>query len=157
MFMLALIVLVFVVPPVLYVRFLMSRGAVSGFHLLNRSERFRPMKFMVVNTALGMFIFSRVESPPLVLDVVLACLVALLAVYSITLYYKISAHSAAVSSLSVVLILLYGWAAAPFLAFIPLVSWARVRMAVHTTPQVVSGSLLGFSITFAVLKLKGHF
>ena len=91
------------------------------------------------------------------LDVVLACLIALLAVYAVTLAYKVSAHSAAVSSLSVILLFLYGAAGAAGAVFIPVVSWARVRLASHTTVQTVAGVAVGGAVTFAVLTLKGRF
>lgn len=152
-----LIIAVFVGPPVVYVLYLMRRGRVSGFHLSERGERYRPLKFMVINTAVWMFAFSRLGSPPLVLDVVLACLIALLAVYAATLAYKVSAHSAAISSLTVVLLALYGGAGAAGAVFIPVVSWARVRLAAHTTPQAVIGFVIGGAVTFAVLALKGRF
>lgn len=152
-----LIIAVFVGPPVAYVFYLMRRGAVSGFHLSKRPERFRPLKFMVINTAAGMLVFSRLGSPALVLDVVLACLIALLAVYAATLGYKVSAHSAAISSLAVVLILLYGAAGAAGAVLIPVVSWARVRLDTHTAAQTVAGFIIGGAVTFAVLALKGRF
>ncbi len=151
-----LIVAVFVFPPVLYVFFLMRRGVVSDFHLTKRGERFRPLKFMVLNTALGMLILSRLGGPTLVIDVVLACLVTLLSVFAVTLYYKISAHSAAVSSLCVLLVLLYGSAGSVFLVCLPLVSWSRSRLSLHTPAQTVAGCLLGVSVTLAVLIIKGR-
>lgn len=153
----ALIVAVFVIPSVLYVVYLMRKGAVSGFHLARHGERSRPLKFMVVNTASGMLLFKYLNGPALVVDVVLACLLALLTVFAVTLYYKVSAHSAAVSSLGVLFVLLYGASAAAFAVFIPLVSWSRLRLSLHTPAQAVLGCVLGGSVTFAVLSIKGHF
>ncbi|MCY4042908.1 MAG: hypothetical protein OXF45_03770 [Candidatus Dadabacteria bacterium] len=152
-----LIIAVFVGPPVAYVLYLLRKGAVSGFHLSKQTERFRPLKFMVINTAAGMLVFSRLGSPALVLDVVLACLIALLAVYAVTLGYKVSAHSAAISSLAVILLFLYGAVGAVGAVLIPVVSWARVRLAAHTAAQTVAGFVIGGAVTFAVLAFKGRF
>lgn len=153
----ALIVTVFVFPPVLYVIFLMRKGVVSDFHMAKRGERFRPLKFMVVNTASGMLLFNYLDGPTLIVDIVLACLVALLAVFTITLYYKISAHSAAVSSLWILLMLLYGAPAALFAVCLFLVSWSRMRLLLHTARQTILGCLVGGAATFAVLMIKGRF
>ncbi len=153
----ALIVAVFVLPPVFFVLFLIRKGVVSGFHMAKRGERFYPFIFMVVNTALGMLLFIRLDGPALIVDVVLACLVTLLAVFAVTFYYKISAHSAAISSLWILLLLLYGGSAAAFTVFLPLVSWSRLRLSLHTTAQTFLGCVLGGSVTFAVLAIKGNF
>lgn len=151
-----LLVAVFVLPPVAYVLYMVAAGAASNFHLSKQAERFRPLKFMVINTAVGMLVFSRLGSPALVLDIILACLIALLAVYAATLNYKVSAHSASISSLSVIMYVLYGAPGAAAAALIPLVSWARVRLNAHTVYQTVAGVTIGGGVTFAVLAFKGQ-
>ncbi len=153
----ALIIAVFVVPPVFYILFLMRKGAVSSFHLSEHRERFRPLRFIVLNTAAGGILFGFLGGSVLLVDVVVACLAALLAVYFATLYYKISAHTAALSSLWVLLSLFYGTAGTAFAVFLPVLSWARVRLSVHTPLQTIAGCFLGAAVTFAVLKIKGHF
>ncbi len=155
----ALIVAVFVLPPVFYVLFLMRSGAVSGFHMSKRGERARPLKFMVINTSAGILLFNYLEGPTLLVDVALACLMSLLAVFAVTLYYKISAHSAAVSSLWVLVVMLFQGTVFPLLfpVFLFLVSWSRVRLSLHTLAQTVTGCLLGSCITFTVLAIEGYF
>jgi hypothetical protein len=53
------------------------------------------------------------------------------------------------------MVYLYGLIAAPLLALLPLVTWARISSKGHDVWQAVVGALLSISITVAVLWAYG--
>jgi membrane-associated phospholipid phosphatase len=61
----------------------------------------------------------------------------------VTLRWKISGHTTAMSSLAMLCWLLIGPAAAPMMLSVPLVAWARVRLRRHTLAQTLAGAALG--------------
>ena len=72
----------------------------------------------------------------------------------ITLRWKISAHAAGAAMPFTALFTVFGAAALPLAAIIPVVCWARVKAEMHTVAQVCAGALLGLlmtSVEFALL------
>ncbi len=132
-----------VVPPTLYVIWLLHRGEVSDFHLCVRHERIKPM-LVTVAAALSAWGMLIVGSAPRLL-VALATVGIVMAVITlvITLRWKISGHTTAISSLAMLCCILIGPAAAPIALSVPLVAWARVRLHRHTLAQTLAGAALG--------------
>ncbi len=147
----------FVMGPALYVLFLLGRGSVSDFHMTNGSERIGPLKLTVLSVAVGLGLMIHFGAPAAAVDFTLACLVAVFAFYAVTLYYKVSAHSATLAAFCAMLTFFHNWdAGVASAALLPFVSWARVRLNRHTTMQTVTGCLLGWFAVFALLKIKGY-
>lgn len=67
--------------------------------------------------------------------------------------WKISAHSAGIAGISVLIWQIIGTAGTPILLIIPLVGWARVRLGRHTLGQVIMGAVLGASIFLSALTI----
>lgn len=122
-----------------------------------RRQRIASFVFMIVSYPLG-FIALRLANAPRIFEAVAVTytLVTLgLILLNFLLHYKASGHAAGVAGPVAALLYLHGLIAAPFLALIPLTTWARVSAKGHDVWQTVVGALLSFSITALVLWLYG--
>jgi membrane-associated phospholipid phosphatase len=69
------------------------------------------------------------------------------AVALISLFWKVSAHTAGVAGPITALTWVYGLLAAPFLLLAVLVGWARRRQGFHTVAQVAGGIIIAILVT----------
>lgn len=60
--------------------------------------------------------------------------------YLITLFWKVSGHAAAAALSSAFIIRWWGWAWAPVLLIVPIISWIRVKQKNHTPAQTIVGA-----------------
>jgi len=67
---------------------------------------------------------------------------------AITLVWKISIHCAVAAGSVTILALVYGPLVFCGYLLVGLLGWSRVAVGDHTTPQVVSGSVLGAAAAF---------
>jgi len=74
----------------------------------------------------------------------------------ITLYWKISFHTAITSSVITAILVLGGLRFWPFIVLIPVIGWSRVLLGKHSVYQVTGGALLAVFITYAVFYLFGY-
>jgi membrane-associated phospholipid phosphatase len=135
--------------PTLYVFWLVKKKMVSDFHIPIRSQRIRPMVFMLVTTVISLFLLNGLHTPQFVMILSVAAFGQLIAIFVITLKWKISGHAAAVSTFSVLCWLFYGSIAGFAFILIPIVIWARLRLRRHTPLQTLGGTVLGL-LTLAV-------
>jgi membrane-associated phospholipid phosphatase len=73
----------------------------------------------------------------------------------ITLYWKISYHTAIITSVVTAVNILGGIIFWPLFLLIPIVSWARVTIKKHTLSQVTGGAIISFIVTSAIYYLFG--
>ena len=132
-----------ILPPTLYILWLVHRGEVSDFHLNIREERTQPLLIILANTALVSLAMYLAGSPRLMLIATAAAITQLLIVLVITLRWKISGHCTAASGLSVLAVALYGESLLALLLIVPVIAWARIRLGSHTLTQTIAGSFLG--------------
>ncbi|MCA1186494.1 MULTISPECIES: phosphatase PAP2 family protein [Saccharopolyspora] len=115
----------------------------DGHHVRDREGRLIPFVLLISLSSLGLGVLVLAGAPRLVVALDVAMLAALLAIGLITVWWKVSVHTAvaagAVAMLAVVYsawwLLLWGLAAA--------VGWSRVRLGDHTPAQVVVGAVVG--------------
>jgi membrane-associated phospholipid phosphatase len=74
------------------------------------------------------------------------------AMFTITLWWKISLHAAAAAGAATMAWALLG-TGLPFLLTVPLIAWSRIRLRRHTLAQTVLGALLGFVVFFVAASL----
>ncbi len=129
--------------PTLYVFWLVKKKLVSDFHIPIRSQRIRPMVFMLVTTVISIFLLIGLHTPRFVMILSLAAFGQLIIIFMITLKWKISGHAAAVSTFSALCWLFYGSLAGFVFILIPIVIWARLRLKRHTPLQTLGGTVLG--------------
>jgi len=139
----ALYIALSILPPTLYIMYLVRNGIVTDFHLNVRRERTKPFILMTANSAVVLLIMSLLGAPKLILIVLATAVLQLLFMLLITLRWKISGHCTAVAGLIVLALALFGENALPFVALVPIVAWSRIRLKRHTFAQTVAGIALG--------------
>jgi len=140
--------------PVLYTLWLVQRGAISDFHINVHKERTKPMLIMLASTVAAWLFLLLTRSGYDILTVFAGVAVLQFAfLLLITLRWKISGHTTAISSLCFLLLATQGSAGLPFLAAVPLVVWGRVYLRRHTLAQALAGVLAGVIFTLLALYL----
>ena len=122
-----------------------------------RRQRIASFVFMIVSYPIGFLILRLTHAPKIFEAMAITyTLVTLgLILFNFILRYKASGHAAGVAGPVAALLYLFGLIATPFIALIPLTTWARVSARGHDTWQTVVGALLSFGITALVLWLYG--
>lgn len=129
--------------PCLYIGWLVWRGELVDFHLPVRSQRIRPLFCAALCAAVAWMVLWAGTAPPLIRLFASASTLQTLLFLTITLRWKISLHCAVAANLALAGLVLLGGVAAPLLALVPLVAWARVHLRRHTVAQTAAGALLG--------------
>jgi len=122
-----------------------------------RRQRIASFVFMIVSYPIGFLVLRLMHAPRIFEAMAITyTLVTLgLILFNFILRYKASGHAAGVAGPVAALLYLFGLIATPFIALIPLTTWARVSARGHDTWQTVVGALLSFGITALVLWLYG--
>lgn len=152
----ALYIALTIIPPTIYIMYLVRRGIVTDFHLNIRHERTQPFLIMAINSAAVFLIMLLAGAPKLILVVIAAATIQLVCMLLITLKWKISGHCTALTGLIVLALVLFGENVLPIILLIPLVAWSRVRLNRHTLAQTVAGVFLG-AITVSTLLYATNF
>jgi membrane-associated phospholipid phosphatase len=140
---LALVVPLLVVPPLIYLFWLVHKGTIEDIYMPKRETRLRPLAVMMVwlLTCLGLIRYW--QAPPVVETFVVTATILMGILSLVTLFWKISFHGAAISAAATTTVMMAGSYAWPVVLLVPLVGWARVRLKRHTPRQVIYGSLVG--------------
>lgn len=148
-----LYVLLTVVMPVLYLVWLKHRGLITDLDVQRREQRTRPMLFTLACGGLAWLALVVGAAPALMTLLVGVLWLQMVAIFFITLRWKISVHCATAASVAMVACVLLGMPL-PFLG-IPIIAWSRVRLRRHTLAQTVAGSLLGVVLFLTALLCAG--
>lgn len=139
--------LIALVLPISFVAWQLKRGRLTSLEMHLRSERVQPY-FVTLGCSLAAWLWLRLGMAPALLTVLAGVGVVQVALMlAVTLFWKISAHSASISGLVALALSLFGSVALPLLVLVPLVGWARVHLRRHSLMQVIAGSLLGAGLT----------
>lgn len=141
--------------PIAFLVWLLTRGMVSDLDVRRREERTRPMLAALGGAAASLVVLRLGAAPQLLLGIGFAIFVQLLLVFFITLRWKISVHTTAAASFTVLMCSMAGAAAIPLAGLIPLVAWARIRLRRHTLAQTIAGTLWG-GLSMAVVMAVGR-
>ena len=139
-----------IIPPALYIMYLVRKGTVTDFHLNVREERTQPFLLKTINTAVVFLVMLLAGAPKLILIVVAAGALQLFCMLLITLRWKISGHCTAATGLAVLALALFGENLLPLTLLIPVIAWSRIRLNRHSLAQTVAGVFLG-AITISTL------
>jgi membrane-associated phospholipid phosphatase len=159
---LGLIFLMTVVIPGLTLAMLRVSSVINDINLERRRERLMPFLLAIFFYGLTAWLFYEKLHLNNLIFLVFAGLTALLAILAfITLFWKVSVHSAAAGGLAGAVAvmqmkvpdndLFYPMTAAIVIA--GAVMSSRLRLNVHTPGQVYTGVLVGFAVCFATLYL----
>ncbi|MGQ0793863.1 MAG: hypothetical protein ACT4NX_07210 [Deltaproteobacteria bacterium] len=140
-----------IIPPILYVLWLVRRGGASNFHLDVRSHRTRPLLAILGNSALVWMIFLIAGAPELLLAIAAAGFAAVGLILAVTMIWKISGHAASAGGITATVCVLFGQDALFAAGIVPVVAWSRIQLGKHTLAQTLAGAALGGAIFTAAL------
>ncbi|MGW0854943.1 hypothetical protein [Streptomyces sp. NPDC002690] len=136
--------------PIAYVVAGVRRGRWSDKHLKIREQRWTPLFVTLGSVLVGTGLLLALDAPREVVALVAAMIAGLLLTMVVTVWWKVSVHTAVASGAAVVITVAYGWWAALLLLGVAAVGWSRVSLRDHTTAQVVVGAFLGGTAAAAV-------
>ena len=134
------------IPPLAYVVWLVRTGELADIHMPNRHSRIKPLAVILSWSIACLLFLNYWGAPSILILVMLATLGYLIVMSAITLFWKISFHSSAITAAASIGIavsgLTTGWSITA-LMLIPVIGWARVHLRRHTLGQVCAGCLVG--------------
>jgi len=143
-----------IVPPLAYVVWLVRTGELADIHMPDRRSRIKPLA-VILGWSMGCLLALHFLGAPSILILVLLATIGYMAVMSaVTLFWKISFHSSAITAAASIGIatsgIATGWSIVA-LILIPVVGWARVHLRRHTLRQVCAGCLVGSGMGLILL------
>jgi membrane-associated phospholipid phosphatase len=110
-----------------------------------RARQQRPLPFLAAITSLlaGLAMLLALNAPRQLVALVVAMLTGLAATLVVTLWWKLSLHTAAAGGTVAILALVFGPAFTLAVPAVALVAWARVRLGDHNPAQTLAGATLG--------------
>jgi membrane-associated phospholipid phosphatase len=120
-----------------------KRGSWTDKHIRVREQRTVPLLATMTSVLVGISLLVAFQAPREVFALVVAMLVGLIVTMIVTVWWKVSVHTAVAGGVVVILLLAYGTSMAPLLLGIAAIGWSRVALRDHTLAQTVVGALLG--------------
>ncbi len=155
-FLLIVFVITFLIP-LLSISLLRISKSITDFQLEDRRERILPFAFITVFYMIitGMFVF-KLDISPVFNQIFVTITIIVLTITLITLYWKVSAHSAGVSGMMGFLLAFHiksplgnlMWPIFFTVLVVGLVMSARLYLNVHRPREVHVGALIGFCFSF---------
>jgi membrane-associated phospholipid phosphatase len=139
----ALAALFVCVIPLLLLLVLVRLGKVTDHHVSDRRQRAPVLLMALASSVAGLLVLNAVGAPESVIAMILGVVGGVVVLAGVSPFWKVSGHAAAISSSSVIAVLMLGPAWLPLLVLIPAVGWSRVVLRAHTLAQVIAGSLFG--------------
>ncbi len=133
---------------------------IGNLQMDDRKERFFPFLFISLFYGVTTFLFwQKFRFPPFVINTLISISGTLVLLTVVTLYWKISAHTTAISGAAgIYAAFLFGidpgtihYALAVVIFFMGAVGAARLKLNAHTTQQVWVGYVVGFLFNFITI------
>jgi len=142
--------------PLVYFALAVKLGWITDIDLSNRKERPAFLFVYIISLAIAAIILYLLNVPNKFLVYVLSGLMVTIVASLITLFWKISFHTAMTASVITAINILGGVHFWPlFLLLIP-IGIARVILRRHTIWQVTGGAVVAFLVTCIVFNLFGY-
>lgn len=141
--------------PLVFFAISYKLGWISDIDLSHRQERPTFLLVFVISLFAAAVILYFLHVPLKFFVYVFSGLVMMVIASLITLSWKISFHTAVITSVVTAIVILGGFKFWPLLLLIPLVGWARVALNRHTPWQAVGGALAAFTVTTSIFYLFG--
>ncbi|BBE22868.1 hypothetical protein MN0502_17510 [Arthrobacter sp. MN05-02] len=132
--------------PLAGVLVLVRRGHVSDHHISDRHQRAPVLGGALVSITAGLALLVLLGAPWAVTGTVLCTVGGVLAVLVVNLWWKLSAHAAVATFVTLGTIALFGAWATPLVLLPATVGWSRVELGAHTPAQVAAGCVVGAGI-----------
>jgi len=142
--------------PGLYIFWLRETGKIKDIHMADRSERKWPFMLAGISSAFGALLLYEVGTAHTIVALAVTYAVIAVLVAIITLFWKISVHTAMFASVVTVAAIIFGPVYAWFyLILIPL-AWSRIFRKRHTIWQTTAGAVMAVVVTVLVFWAFGY-
>jgi hypothetical protein len=122
-------------------------------HLRTRQQRPVPLLAAIASVLAGLAALLALDAPRQLIALVVAMLTGLATTLVVTLWWKLSVHTAAASGTVAILALTFGPTLTLTAPTVALVAWSRVRLGDHTPAQTLAGAALGGLVATTVFIL----
>ncbi len=139
-----------VLLPLIFVGILMRLDRIQSVSM-SRDERHVPYLLTFITTMATWWILRTASAPPLLLSLCLVTAIALLGLFIVNLWWKISNHATASMSAAVLWGMIDNWAAGVSLMMLAvLVCAGRLYLRKHTVLQLVAGAVWGAMVVLLI-------
>jgi len=142
-------------PVYLAAVYFVRSGRLDAIFSNSRQQRTRIYLFSCLCTSIALVALWLLGAPERLLAALVAGLFSGFLFMLVNLWWKISIHTAFVTAVVVLLVILYGWIAVVAAVLVPLMAWARTELGQHSPGQVVAGALLAALTISVVFNLFG--
>jgi hypothetical protein len=146
------IFLILVAAPLLYVYLRTARERVSGHRMADPTLFLKrhPRSILALGIVCGLpawLLLKTLNAPPEMLYAMIAFLATALAVALFNLFYRVSFHLAALTTLILMAVFTWGLPFIILAAAVPMVGWAKYVLYEHTPAQMVLGIATAIAVT----------
>jgi membrane-associated phospholipid phosphatase len=139
-----------VLLPFLYLVYLRRNDRIESLDVPIRTQRTVPYMLASLSYAIGLALLILISAPEALVALMACYLGNTLFVAAVNAFWKISAHAMGVGAV----VTGFGYAISPIyyigLILLPIVSWSRIKLDMHSRGQVIAGSIL--SVIFTALQ-----
>jgi membrane-associated phospholipid phosphatase len=125
-------------------------GRLGDRHVYERAERPAMMLLALCSVTFGLWFMHTLDAPRGLFALVAAMVAGLATTLTITLWWKISIHTAVAAGSAVTLSTNFGPWGLAWLPVVVLIAWSRVATGAHTPRQTVIGAMIGACATVVV-------
>ena len=137
--------------PFVYIVRGVRRHRLTDHHVSVRQQRPLPLVVAICSIAVGLTLMVLFGAPRPMIALITAMSVGLIVSLTITVFWKISVHTAVLAGAVVIVALVFGLGFFWLAPLVGLLGWARLERGDHTVPQVLTGAVIGALIAGAVL------
>ncbi len=141
--------------PIAFFAVAYKLGWISDMDMSKRDERPTFLFVFIAMLLVSSIILYAIKVPLPLFAYTFSGLVMTLVTSIITLFWKISFHTAATASVVTAIAILGGLQFTPLFLLIPLIGWSRVCLKKHTVWQVVGGAAVSVTATVFVFYAFG--
>jgi hypothetical protein len=144
------IIIIESVIPFFSLLFLIKYKIINDWDLSNRKERYTFLAYFILLSSSSLYLLYQFGTI-LSFKFILLFLILAIILYIITLFWKISLHTAANTLGTLFINYIYGFSMPWLFLIIPLIIWSRYTLKKHTVSQLIAGFLVSFIyITFGM-------
>ncbi|MBZ6083599.1 hypothetical protein KVH15_21575 [Streptomyces olivaceus] len=119
------------------------RGHWTDKHVKVRSQRWIPLGATLASVLVGTALLALLDAPQDVIALVFAMIAGLLLTMLVTIWWKVSVHTAVASGVvSILAVAVSPWTLLGY-AVVAAIAWSRASLRDHTPAQTIAGAVLG--------------
>ncbi|MEU8806299.1 hypothetical protein ACN6K5_002294 [Streptomyces violaceoruber] len=119
------------------------RGHWTDKHVKVRSQRWIPLGATLASVLVGTALLALLDAPQDVIALVFAMIAGLLLTMLVTIWWKVSVHTAVASGVvSILAVAVSPWTLLGY-AIVSAIAWSRASLRDHTPAQTIAGAVLG--------------